>query len=194
MGRLARTLFLVLLAATLAGCGLAGVGSSGKSEADLAADAFSRGLKAQNAGKLDEATQAYFEALSHDPKNKFAFFNLGIVAQSQKKPPQIAEGYYRSALEIDPKFASALFNLAIIRTEAGDKAGAIELYRRDLQVNANDGAVYFNLALLLRDTGQTAEANQMFQRAQQLDPKLVPPASPSPTPTPTRTASPSPTR
>lgn len=190
---LARALSLVVLAATLAGCGLVG-GSGGKSDADLAADALSRGLKAQNAGNLDEASQAYFEVLSHDPKNKFAFFNLGVVAQSQKKPSQIAEGYYRSALDIDPKFASALFNLAIIRTEAGDKAGAIDLYRRDLQVNANDAAVYFNLALLLRDTGQTAEANQMFQRAQQLDPKFVPPASPSPTPTPSRTASPSPTR
>jgi tetratricopeptide (TPR) repeat protein len=175
---------LILLALALASCG-----GASKSESDLSSDALNRGLKAHNAGSFDEATAAYFEALSHDPKNKFAYFNLGQITQTQKKP-QIAEGYYRSALDIDPRFGAALFNLAIIRSEAGAKTEAIDLYRRDIQADPNNGAAYFNLALLLRDTGQTAEANQMFQRAQQLDSRLVPPASPSPT----RTAAPSPTR
>jgi len=189
MSGVLRGLLLVAFALSLAGCG-----SSAKSEADLAADALGRGLKAQNAGQFDEATAAYFETLFHDSKNKFAFFNLGTIAQLQKKQPQIAEGYYRSALEIDPRFASALFNLAIIRDAAGAKAEAIDLYRRTIQADPNSAAAYFNLAILLRDTGATAEANQMFAKAQQLDPKLVPPASPSPTATPARTASPSPTR
>jgi tetratricopeptide (TPR) repeat protein len=185
MGTLSRAFALLVLAALLSGCGLGG----SKSEQDLSADALNRGLKAHNAGNYDDATQAYFEALSHDPKNKYAFFNLGQIAQTQKKP-QIAEGYYRAALDIDPKFGSALYNLAIIRTEAGAKQEAIDLYRRDILANPNDAVVYFNLGILLRDTGSVAEANQMFQKAQQLDPKLVPPASPSLT----RTASPSPTR
>lgn len=185
MGSLLRGLLLLTLALSLAGCGV--IGGSSKSESDLASDSLNRGLKAHNAGNFDEATKAYFETLFHDPQNKFAYFNLGQIAQTQKKP-QIAEGYYRSALGIDPKFGPALFNLAIIRNDAGAKQEAIDLYRRDIQADANNGAAYFNLALLLRDTGNTVEANQMFQRAQQLDAKLVPPASPSPT------AKPSPTR
>ncbi len=186
MGTPRRAFALLMLALVLSGCGLAG---GSKSEQDLSADALSRGLKAHNAGNYDEATQAYFEALPHDPKNKFAFFNLGQIAQTQQKL-QIAEGYYRSALEIDARFGAPLFNLAIIRNDLGFKQDAIDLYRRDIQADPNNAAAYFNLALLLRDTGSAAEANQMFQRAQQLDPKLVPPASPSPA----RTASPSPTR
>ena len=179
-----RTLLLLTLTLSLAACT---AGSSTKSDADLAADSLARGLKAHNAGNFDEATKAYFETLFHDPTNKFAYFNLGQIAQTQKKP-QIAEGYYRSALEIDAKFGPALFNLAIIRNEAGAKAEAIDLYRRDIAADPNNGAAYFNLGLLLRDTGNVAEANQMFARAQQLDPKLVPPASPStsPRPSPTR--------
>lgn len=183
MGSAARILALCLIALTLASCGGA------KSESDLSSDALNRGLKAHNAGNYDEATQAYFEALSHDSKNKFAYFNLGQIAQTQKKPA-IAEGYYRSALDIDKSFPAALFNLAIIRNDFGFKQEAIDLYRRDIQAEPNNGPAYFNLGLILRDTGSTAEANQMFQKAQQLDPKLVPPASPSPA----RTASPSPTR
>ena len=185
MGTLARALMLVLLAVVLAGCGI--VGGSGKSETDLSADALNRGLKADNAGNVDEATQAYFEALSHDPKNKFAFYNLGHLAQTQKKLA-VAEGYYRSALEIDARFGAALFNLAIIRNDFGFKQEAIDLYRRDIQADPNNAAAYFNLGIILRDTGNTAEANQMFQKAQQLDSKFVPPPSPA------RTASPSPTR
>ena len=185
MGSVLRGILLVALALSLAACT---AGSSGtKTDADLAADALSRGLKAHNAGNFDEATQAYFETLFHDPHNKFAFYNLGQIAQTQKKS-QVAEGYYRSALDTDPRFGPALFNLAIIRSDAGVKQEAIDLYRRDIQADPNNAAAYFNLGLLLRDTGNTTEANQMFQRAQQLDAKLVPPASPSPTtrPSPTR--------
>lgn len=185
MGTLARGLLLVLLALVLAGCGLFGGGA--KSEADLSADALNRGLKAHNAGNYDEATTAYFEALFHDSKNRFAYFNLGQIAQTQKKPA-VAEGYYRSALDIEARFGPALFNLAIIRNDAGAKTEAIDLYRQDIQADPNNAAAYYNLGLLLRDTGATAEANQMFQKAQQLDAKLTPPASPSRTPgaSPTR--------
>lgn len=185
MGSLVRGLLLLTLGLSLAGCGFIGGGS--KSDADLASDALNRGLKAHNAGNFDEAQRAYFETLFHDPKNKFAYFNLGQIAQTQKQP-QIAEGYYRSALGIDAKFGPALFNLAIIRSDAGAKAEAIDLYRRDIQADANNAAAYFNLGLLLREQGAFAEASQMFLRAQQLDAKLVPPASPSPTarPSPTR--------
>ena len=177
-------LTLVLLALTLASCG-----GASKSESDLSSDALNRGLKAHNAGNFDEATAAYFEALSHDAKNKFAYFNLGQIAQTQKRP-QVAEGYYRSALDIDARFGAALFNLAIIRSDAGAKTDAIDLYRRDIQADPNNGAAYYNLALLLRDSGSAAEANQMFQKAQQLDSRLVPPGSASPA----RTVAPSPTR
>jgi len=183
MRLVARTVLLFIAVALVAACG-----SAAKSEADLSADALNRGLKAHNAGNYDEATTAYFEALMHDSKNKFAFFNLGQIAQTQKKP-QVAEGYYRSALEIDAKFGPALFNLAIIRNEAGSKTEAIDLYRRDIAADPNNAAAYYNLGLLLRETGNAAEATQMFQKAQQLDAKLVPPTG-----TPARTASPSPTR
>ena len=177
-----RAFALLIFALLLATCG-----GGAKSEADLSADALNRGLKAHNAGNYDDATTAYFEALFHDRQNKFAYFNLGQIAQTQKKP-QVAEGYYRSALDIDKAFGPTLFNLAIIRNDAGARTEAIDLYRRDIQADPNNAAAYFNLGILLRDSGNSAEANQMFARAQQLDPKLVPPASPA------RTASPSPTR
>lgn len=153
-------------------------------------EALSRGLQAHTAGKLDEATIAYFETLAKDPKNKFAFYNLGEIAQRQNRPPA-AEAYYRLALEQDAKMLSALFNLAIVRTNAGASAEAVSLYRQVIAVDPNYAAAHFNLGLLLRQLGQSAEAQQELATAQRLDPTLV---APSPSASPIRQASPSPTR
>lgn len=171
----------------LAACG--GPGSAGSAN-ETAADALNRGLQAHSAGKLDEAVAAYFTTLTKDPKNQFAYYNLGEIAQRQNRLVA-AEAYYRLALEQDPKMESALFNLAIVRTNVGVAADAVVLYKQVITVNQNNAAAHFNLGLLYRQLGQTAEAQTEFAAAQRLDPKLV---APSPSASPNRQASPTPTR
>ena len=178
---------LIGLGALVAACG--GPGSAGSGN-ETAADALNRGLQAHAAGKLDEAVAAYFTTLSKDPKNQFAYYNLGEIAQRQNRFVA-AESYYRLALDLDPKMVSALFNLAIVRTTAGATTEAIALYRQAIAVDTNYAAAHFNLGLLLRQIGQTAEAQIELATAQRLDPTLV---APSPSASPIRQASPSPTR
>ena len=174
---------LIASAALFAACG----GTPGTSSAD---DALSRALQAHTAGKLDEATAAYFETLAKDPKNKFAFYNLGVIAQGQRRAAA-AEAYYRLAIEQDPQMGSAIFNLAILRTQAGANQEAADLYRRVIAIDPNYAAAHFNLGLVLRLLGQNAEAQTELTKAQQLDAKLV---APTPSASPARQASPSPTR
>src|SRR5438034_9136577 len=181
-----RLLGYVFLAACLAACG--GPASGGRSE--TAADALNRGLAAHAAGKLDEAVAAYFTTLSKDPKNQFAYYNLGEIAQRQSRFVA-AESYYRLALDLDPKMESALFNLAIVRTNAGATADAVALYKQVIGVHPNNAADYVHLALLYRQLGQTADAQTELATAQRLDPKLV---APSPSASPARQVTPSPTR
>jgi tetratricopeptide (TPR) repeat protein len=178
---------VLLCGLALAACG--GPGSSGSGN-ETAADALNRGLQAHAAGKLDEAVAAYFVTLSKDPKNQFAYYNLGEIAQRQNKLVT-ADGFYRLALDLDPKMESALFNLAIVRTSAGATQEAVALYRQVIAVNPNNAAAHFNLGLLLRQLGQTADAQQELATAQRLDPKLV---APSPSASPIRQTSPTPTR
>jgi tetratricopeptide (TPR) repeat protein len=175
----------MLFAAALAACGGGGTPAN-----ESAADALNRGLQAHAAGKLDEAVAAYFATLTKDPKNQFAYYNLGEIAQRQNRLVA-AEAYYRLALEQDPKMESALFNLAIVRTNVGVAADAVVLYKQVIAVNANNAAAHFNLGLLYRQLGQTAEAQTELATAQRLDPKLV---APSPSASPIRQASPTPTR
>jgi Tfp pilus assembly protein PilF len=180
----------LLLAAVIVSCGGPATTETTATTGGRAADALSRGLQAHAAGKLDEATAAYFETLAKEPKNKFAFYNLGVIAQGQNRPVA-AESYYRLALEQDASMTSALFNLAILRGLAGANQDAAELYRRVIAVEPNNAAAHFNLGLVLRLLGQTAEAQAEFATAQRLDPKLV---APSPSASPARQASPSPAR
>lgn len=167
------------------------VACGGTPPSNTAADApLDRALQAHAAGKLDEATAAYFETLAKDPKNKFAFYNLGVIAQGQGRAVA-AEAYYRLTLEQDPRMGSALFNLAILRAQAGANQEAADLYRRVIAIDPNYAAAHFNLGLVLRLLGQNAEAQQELATAQRLDAKLV---APSASATPARQASPSPAR
>jgi tetratricopeptide (TPR) repeat protein len=173
---------VILSAAALAACG-------GPSAAPGSTDAFARGLQAQTAGKFDEATSAYYEVLSKDPKSSSALFNLGLIAHLQSRMVA-AESYYRLALDIEPNNEKALFNLAIVRaSSSGGAPEAVTLYRKVIALDPNYADAHFNLALLLRSLGQTAEAQQEFATAQKLDPTRV---APSASATPARPASPSP--
>ena len=182
-----RLVALLGLAALASACGGPGSANTGN---ETAADALNRGLAAHAAGKLDEAVAAYFTTLSKDPKNQFAYYNLGEIAQRQSRFVA-AESYYRLALDLDPKMESALFNLAIVRTNAGATADAVALYKQVIAVNPNNAAAHFNLGLLYRQLGQTADAQTELAIAQRLDPKLV---APSPSASPARQVTPSPTR
>ena len=184
-----KRLFLICLLGLAALATACGGPSSANSGNETAADALNRRLQAHAAGKLDEATAAYFVTLSKDPKNQFAYYNLGEIAQRQNRLIT-ADGFYRLALDLDPKMESALFNLAIVRTSLGVTADAISLYKQVIAVNPNSAAAHFNLGLLYRQLGQTADAQTEFATAQRLDPKLV---APSPASSPIRQASPTPT-
>jgi tetratricopeptide (TPR) repeat protein len=185
---IARRVKGLLLASIVASALLAACGATPASSG--ADDALNHALQAHTAGKLDEATTAYFQTLARDPKNKFAFYNLGVIAQGQNRAAA-AEAYYRLAIEQDARMGSAIFNLAILRALAGANQEAADLYRRVIAIDPNYAAAHFNLGLVLRLLGRNDEAQQELTKAQQLDAKLV---APSPSASPARQASPSPSR
>lgn len=163
-----RSVEIALIALALAASGGC---SPTKSEAELAAEAISHGLEAHQAGRLEEASLAYREVLVHDPTNKFAFYNLGLIDQTLGRA-EPAEANYRLALSADPIFAPALYNLAILRAEAGATQEAIDLYRRVLELEPDNARAYLNLGFALLEAGQDEEAQRNFQLAIELDPGL----------------------
>ena len=138
---------VIFCAAALAACG-------GPSTTPGATDAFARGLQAQTAGKFDEATAAYYEVLSKDPKSSSAFFNLGLIAHLQSRLVA-AESYYRLALDMEPNNEKALFNLAIVRANSsGGAPEAVSLYKKVIGIDPNyaDAHAAANTAAAQRTT------------------------------------------
>jgi Flp pilus assembly protein TadD len=90
-------------------------GGCGKSGQEKAADLINQGIAAQSAGNLDTAAADFLEATKEDSKNKFAFYNLGVVYQQQGKMVD-AEFAYRSARLKAPGFALAGFHVALLRS------------------------------------------------------------------------------
>jgi len=186
-GHLRVAVALPVVVAFMAGCGILGAPAK---PSEPAGDALDRGIAAHTANKIDEATKDYFETLAADPKNKFAFYNLGQIARAQNRLA-IAEGYYRLALEVDPNYGPALFGLGVVRQAFNAIQEAIDLYRKDVTAEPNNAAAHYNLGILLRIQAKTAEGDAEITRALQLDPNLPQPPAPTATPKP---ATPSPTR
>ncbi len=185
MERLARALSLALLAVALVGCALGISTATPPPGGSDGGDALTQGLAAHTAGRLDEAISLYFQALSKDPANKFALFNLGQIEHT-KNHLVAAEAWYRLALQSDSAMPSALYNLALVRQAVGDSIESASLLRSLIRIDPNNALAHYNLGLALRSLGQNTDATNEFATAQRLDTRLVAPTGSPARPSPTR--------
>jgi tetratricopeptide (TPR) repeat protein len=188
-GRIYWRLPIALLAVVLT----VGFSCSKKSEADLANEALQQGIAAQQAGRLPEAAADYREVLVHDPNNKYAYYDLGTIDQTNGALAS-AESNYRFALNIDPKFTDALYNLAIVRHDLGDLKESISLYRQVIKVQPDNASAHLNLGFALIEAHQKPEGKAELQVAVQLNPDFanrVKAVAAEPSPNPRGSVSPS---
>ncbi len=144
----------------------------GSSDAKLASAALAAGLKAHAAGRLEEAEADYRKVLVYDPRNEFAYYNLGVIEQA-RGDGESAESNYRIALTIDPDFVRALFNLAILRTSQGGGQESIDLYRHVIEVDPSYADAHLNLGFLLVANAELKKGKAELAVAVGLDPSLA---------------------
>jgi tetratricopeptide (TPR) repeat protein len=151
---------------------LIGACSKGTTDSDQASFGLAAGLKAHAAAVLDEAAADYRKMLVYDPRNKFAYYNFGVIelTQGQGGSPESDD---RIALTIDPNFVPALFNLAILRTSSRGDREAIDPYRQVIHIDEAYAAAHLNLGFLLLDSGQERQGNAELAIAVGLDPTLA---------------------
>ncbi len=82
------------------------------------------GLKAQQAGKLNEAISLYQKAVGIDPGFAAAYNDLGIIFES-KGQIERAKGMYTSAIGADPAYPNSYSNMALLYEGVGDYSTAI---------------------------------------------------------------------
>src|SRR6266566_1295249 len=92
----------IVLIGALAACGSNSKGAPvtpSATDATSAAALLTKALREHVAGNSAQAQKDYEAVIQKDPRNKFAFYNLGLIAQTQNRASD-AEDKYRLALTI----------------------------------------------------------------------------------------------
>lgn len=143
------------------------------SGASAGPDLLTQALAKHNAGDLVGAATLYNQILATDAKNKFASFNLGVIAQTNKNYDE-AIAKYKAAIDADPAFYSALYNLGLTYAAKGDRTNGIAFLRRAVDADPKAAQAYFNLGTLLVQDGKNDEGAKLLAQAFALDPSLKP--------------------
>lgn len=130
-----------------------------------------QGIEQGQAGKSDEAQATFEKVVALQGDNKFAWFNLGYLAQSRNATDEAVAAYDKT-LQIDDSYRPALYNKAMLLEEAKPDE-AVALYRKI--VDADDGAstAYLRLGLMLVKQQDRTGARAAFASAIDADPKLA---------------------
>ncbi len=140
--------------------------------AKTADNLVTKGLGAESKGETQTAVNDFTAAIAANPADTYAYYDLGVMYQSQLDNPTQAADEYNKAILANPAYKPAIFNLAILETPT-DPAGAIALYNKILALDANDADTNFNLGLLLIAQNQSTQGHADLEKAIMLEPTLA---------------------
>ena len=157
----------VVLAVVLAACS-----TSTKVDPNVS---LSKALADYFAGNVSLAKSEIQAIVKTDPNNKYAWYDLGVIAQGNGDSSGASSDYMRS-IAIDPVFESPLYNLGVLRFQAGNIDDAIKYLTRAVAVNSQDANAHWNLGLALARKvipKDNIEATKQLNLALKLDPALI---------------------
>jgi tetratricopeptide (TPR) repeat protein len=128
------------------------------------------GTTLQEAGRLEDAVDAFHHALALEPDYAPAHNSLGSVLRQQGHHDE-AIAQLEAALRLQPAFDDARFNLAKVRADRGDWAGAIAEYEALLRRRPDAVDVQSNLGIALAGANRPGEAVEHFRAAVTLAPQ-----------------------
>jgi Tfp pilus assembly protein PilF len=127
-------------------------------------------------GNVSLAKAEFEQVTKEDPSNKFAWYNLGVIAGATANGSGTAGTDYQKALAIDPNFESALYNYGVLRFQAGDITQAISYLDKAVVANPKDANAHWNLGLALarpRTAADNKRSTSELNIALKLNPNLI---------------------
>ena len=123
-----------------------------------------KGLDALKRGDLDEAQSDLEACIKLDPKNKFAWNDLGLVYLGRHQADK-AKAAFQQQIDINAKDPWAYNNLGRALNAQGHLSEAESAFRKQLEINPNDKFAHLNLARALVVQAKWDEALQEAQKA-----------------------------
>jgi tetratricopeptide (TPR) repeat protein len=129
---------------------------------------FTLGCEHEDAGCLEEAAQAYREALLQGGPDADICFNLANVLCALGQKEQAVERF-RQVVEMDNGFVQAWNNLGNVLADLEQKEEAVRAYLKALEVDPGNTDALYNLADLLDDMGRYEESVRHWRAYLQKD-------------------------
>ena len=123
----------------------------------------------RNWSGLLELCQAWTKA---DPKDSWAWFNLGFAYGSLQRPKEAIDAY-RRALRISPDSSETWCNLGIAYSALQQHTQAIEAYRQALRINPEQATICCNLGIAYGALQRHTEAIEAYRKAVGINPKYA---------------------
>ena len=120
----------------------------------------------RDSNQLDKALAAINQAIQLQPNNP-NLYNQKLAILSDLKRYKEAAAAINKAIELSPR-AAFYNNRGIVRSELGDKPGAIDDYTQAIKINPNYAQAYNNRGIVYYQLGDKQKAREDLQRAAQL--------------------------
>jgi tetratricopeptide (TPR) repeat protein len=120
-------------------------------------------------GRLDEAVQAYREAIRLEPGMGVGYSNLGLALQKLRRFEE-AEGVLRKAVELDPGSGAGWQNFCNVLGDVGKTSEAVVAGRRAVELLPGSTGAWSDLGVACVEDGKLAGAKEAFERAVNNDP------------------------
>lgn len=118
---------------------------------------LSKGSRLYKDQKYGQALSAYQDALSKDPSNQDALFNVGAAHYRLQEYKQAQEAWQNASQTAGERQQDALFNLGNAFYRAQDFDAAISAYRKAILQNPQDKEAIHNLQIVLEQKKQNQQ-------------------------------------
>ena len=116
-----------------------------------------------------EAERAFQKAISADPQDADAFYNLGTL-YLRRNSLEDAKQNLEQAVKLRPNYPEAWNNLGMLAAQQGNNEEAIHNFEQSLELRPSYGTALLNLGNLYRRQGNLADAEKLLKRAEDNEP------------------------
>jgi tetratricopeptide (TPR) repeat protein len=134
-----------------------------------AASHVQRGIRFEEAGRIEDAIVEHEKALELDPEFAQAHANL-IILYGRTKQPQKAEEHFRAAVRLNPNHADSYYNYGVLLVEQRKYVEAEEVFRKAVEINPFHPQAWHNLGFMREQQGRLDEALQFYRKAVERQP------------------------
>lgn len=134
-------------------------------------EVLAAGVRALDAGRVDEAIAAFRRVLASRPDDAEAHYDLGLALVRTNAMAE-AEAHFRRAIELKPDYGAAHYNLAILLGRSDRRAEAREHLGRAAAIEPGNLPWRVLWARALADGGELARATDEMEKVVALDPAL----------------------